>query len=410
MIKAKKWKEIPFEKICKDVSKRTSDPQNSGFSRYVGLEHLDTLEPRIRRWGSTEDVNTSMNLFKKDQILFGRRNWYLRRVALSDFDGVCSADIYVLEPIDGEIIPEFLPIFMHTDQFFEKTMQYSGGSMSTRVKWSRLSTIKFQIPDIPFQQQIVRLIKTLDETISNNQDVLFNLAIYKTSFLNDVFQKGIHHEKTKPVTWVFGNKSKIPISWDFPQFSSIVHTKIKIKNKQEFSKYAPMDAINIEHGNVDYFETRTTSDYSSLDNFEEADILFANITPSTEHGKVAIVKNFKDIGLASTELRVFRTKSESVLLPKFLFYFLKTPMVREHSVSQMTGGTGRQRVPDYVFAKDLHIPLPMIDEQKDIISKIDNLYVLYSLFQNNLTNLKTLRKSFLKHLLLPKKSVETLNV
>ena len=66
-----------------------------------------------------------MTLFKKGQILFGRRNWYLRRVSKADFDGVCSADIYVLEEKGTKIFPGFLLIFMQSHQFFENTMKYS---------------------------------------------------------------------------------------------------------------------------------------------------------------------------------------------------------------------------------------------------------------------------------------------
>ena len=39
----------------------------------------------------------------------------------------------------------------------------------------------------------------------------------------------------------------------------------------------------------------------------------------------------------------------------------------------MLGTTGRQRVPDYVFKKDLNFELPSLDEQQKIASILSNI-------------------------------------
>ena len=53
------WQKVRFDQICKNVSKRIDNPKESGFEKFVGLDHLDTLEPKITRWGSSTDVKSS---------------------------------------------------------------------------------------------------------------------------------------------------------------------------------------------------------------------------------------------------------------------------------------------------------------------------------------------------------------
>ena len=134
-----------------------------------------------------------------------------------------------------------------------------------------------------------------------------------------------------------------------------------------------MDAVNKETGTVNYIEERNVSENGSLPKFQKNDILFARITPSTENGKVCIIEKF-DYGIASSELIVLRPTNK--VLPKYLFYFVKSDRIRKFAISQMMGTTGRQRVPDNVFKKYLRFELPTLEEQQQIasvLSKVDEL-------------------------------------
>ena len=90
------WKTYRFDEMAVEVRDRVEVPRESGFERYVGLTHLDAGSLKIWRWGSTDEVEKQKMLFKSGDIIFGRRNAYLRRVAVADFDGVCSAHAMVL--------------------------------------------------------------------------------------------------------------------------------------------------------------------------------------------------------------------------------------------------------------------------------------------------------------------------
>src|SRR3972149_8363264 len=59
-------------------------------SRFVGLEHITPENLHIRSWGLVVEGTTFTNYFKPGQVLFGKRRAYQHKVAMADFEGVCS--------------------------------------------------------------------------------------------------------------------------------------------------------------------------------------------------------------------------------------------------------------------------------------------------------------------------------
>jgi len=72
---------------------RCTDPEAAGIDRYVGLEHPEPGDLRIRSWGNVGDGVTFTSRFRPGQVLFGKRRAYQRKVAVAEFDGICSSDI-----------------------------------------------------------------------------------------------------------------------------------------------------------------------------------------------------------------------------------------------------------------------------------------------------------------------------
>ena len=114
------WRRVKFGDVVRLSKARSQDPLADGIERYVGLEHLEPGDLRIRSWGSVADGVTFTSVFQPGQVLFGKRRAYQRKVAVADFSGVCSGDIYVLETKDAQVLlPELLPFICQTDAFFD---------------------------------------------------------------------------------------------------------------------------------------------------------------------------------------------------------------------------------------------------------------------------------------------------
>ena len=153
------WRQVKFGAVVQLSKARSQDPLADGFERYVGLEHLDPGDLRIRRWGNVVDGVTFTSVFKPGQVLFGKRRAYQRKVAVVKFAGVCSGDIYVLETKDTHVLlPELLPFICQTNAFFDHAVGTSAGSLSPRTNWTNLADFEFSLPPLEEQKRIVSAI------------------------------------------------------------------------------------------------------------------------------------------------------------------------------------------------------------------------------------------------------------
>jgi type I restriction enzyme S subunit len=141
----KGWQVVKFEEIAKNISKRVN-PSETDLEVYVGLEHLDPQSLKITRRGVPSDVKGQKLRVRPGQIIFGKRRAYQKKLAVADFDGICSAHAMVLEAVPGKIIPELLPFFMQSGMFMNRAVAISEGSLSPTIKWKTLAIQEFPLP------------------------------------------------------------------------------------------------------------------------------------------------------------------------------------------------------------------------------------------------------------------------
>lgn len=105
------------------------------------------------------------------------------------------------------------------------------------------------------------------------------------------------------------------------------------------------------------------------------DTLMARITPCLENGKIARFRptDKTSRGFGSTEFIVIRGR-EDVTDNDFAYYLTKSPDFHQFAVAQMTGSSGRQRVPAESLAhfETLVPPLPVQRHIASILGSLDN--------------------------------------
>ena len=145
---------VAFGDVVQLSKERSNDPERDGFERYLGLEHLKPSDLKVCSWGDIVDGTTFTSVFKPGQVLFGKRRAYQRKVAVADFSGVCSGDIYVLEPKGDELLPEMLPFICQSESFYDYVISMSQGGLSPRVNWKALAKYEFALPPLDEQRRI----------------------------------------------------------------------------------------------------------------------------------------------------------------------------------------------------------------------------------------------------------------
>ncbi len=186
------WRQVKFGDVVQLSKTRSQDPLSDGFERYVGLEHLEPGDLRIRSWGNVADGVTFTSVFQPGQVLFGKRRAYQRKVAMADFSGVCSGDIYVLETKDATVLrPELLPFICQTDAFFDHAVGTSAGSLSPRTNWSSLETFEFSLPPAQQQASLLDALVALLEVAEASEEVAVRARDTEQSWLRTRFNAGL---------------------------------------------------------------------------------------------------------------------------------------------------------------------------------------------------------------------------
>lgn len=138
-----------------------TDPANSGYDKFVGLEHYDSGELVVSRYSGVELLTTTAKAFIAKDILVARRNVYLRRAGVVNFDGITSGDSIVLrvredcEKVTGvnrELAQRILPLVVNSDAFWIYANKHADGMNSKRVSKDTLMDYEFALPSLDEQK------------------------------------------------------------------------------------------------------------------------------------------------------------------------------------------------------------------------------------------------------------------
>jgi hypothetical protein len=153
---------VRFDEIAQSIAERV-DPSESDAEVYVGLEHLDSDSLKIRRWNTPDDVIGDKLRFRKGDIIFGRRRAYQRKLAVAEFDGICSAHAMVVRAKTETVDPVFLPFLMQSDLFMQQAIDISVGSLSPTINWKTLRIQEFPLPPKDEQRHVAEILWKADE-------------------------------------------------------------------------------------------------------------------------------------------------------------------------------------------------------------------------------------------------------
>lgn len=219
------WKVWRFDQMATNVNVRIDNPSESGMEHYVGLEHLDADSLKIRRWGTPNDVEATKLMFKKGDIIFGRRRAYQRKLGVAEFDGICSAHAMVLRAKPEVVLPEFLPFFMQSDLFMNRAVEISVGSLSPTINWKTMAAQEFVLPPLNEQSRLATTLAAQTDVIETKQEVLIALERCLKSTRAQILSEGLLGK--------IDETTGLPVGWSREPLGNLVefldHKRVPIK-------------------------------------------------------------------------------------------------------------------------------------------------------------------------------------
>ena len=140
-----------FEDIIFNITEKKKPVEEDKYN-YIGLEHLESGNLFISKWGSDTAPEGEKIVMKKGDVLFGKRRAYQKKVAISPIDGIFSAHGMVLRPKEDVICKEFLPFFISSETFLNEAIRISVGGLSPTVNWKDIKELEFDLPSLAEQK------------------------------------------------------------------------------------------------------------------------------------------------------------------------------------------------------------------------------------------------------------------
>lgn len=239
----------------------------------------------------------------------------------------------------------------------------AGGSRRAITK-GHIESFRLPLPPLPEQRAIAHILGTLDDKIEVNRRMNETLeatarAIFKSWFV-DFDPVRAKAEGRRPAGMdattavlfpsAFTNSAagKIPKGW------RVVPLPDAIEVNPGCVLPAGAIAPYVDMGNMPTSSARVVGwvdrEFTSGTRFINGDVLVARITPCLENGKTAFVDFLADgqVGWGSTEYIVLRSRPPLPL--EYAYFLARSESFRSHAITNMTGSSGRQRVPTSCLA------------------------------------------------------------
>lgn len=156
------WSEHDADELFEIIGGQVS-PFDAEFRDlpYLGPEHVETGTGRIvgERMSVAElKMKSGKYRFTPEHVVYSKIRPALRKVCTPDYSGLCSADMYALQPNLSRISREFLKFLLLAPAFSDYAVDKSDRNAMPKINQTALRAFRFRIPEPPEQSRIARLL------------------------------------------------------------------------------------------------------------------------------------------------------------------------------------------------------------------------------------------------------------
>ena len=341
---------------------------------------------------STEIKRSNKFLFDTEAIIIpGEGKEFYPRYYQGKFD--LHQRAYAIFPKqDKKVNLKYLYYWIHHNQNY--LLKMAVGSTVKSLRLYMLRNFPLSFPNTEIQQKIVNILTSVDDDIQKTDQIIQKTEVLKQGLMRELLAKGIGHKKFKKT-----KIGEIPEEWNV---NSILDADIEIIDGDRGVNYPTQHEFyskgfclflsnrNIRNDSFDFnepvFITQEKDQQLRKGKLKRWDVI---LTTRGTVGNVAIYDDsiFYDHIRINSGMLVFRA-GESIE-SEFLYFLLKSPDFKERYL-QLSSGSAQPQLP-ISSLKNLVIPIPPKDEQKEIIKRLkfmDAKHIIEINLKNSLVNLK----------------------
>ena len=155
----KNWQWLKFDQVA-SVASNLHDPLLMPSAFHIAPNHIESGTGKLMEYKtiSEDKVTSSKHRFYDGQILYSKIRPYLCKVAIANFTGLCSADMY---PINSNINTQFLFRWMLSHHFTDWASNAESRSVLPKINQKDLKIIPVPTPPFEEQTEIVSRVEQL---------------------------------------------------------------------------------------------------------------------------------------------------------------------------------------------------------------------------------------------------------
>ena len=390
----KHWRNVQLKEMA-SLRRENIKPEDALYSSYVGLEHIDSGESQLKRWGDAAEVKSAKSRFYPDDVLYGKLRAYLDKAVIAEMEGICSTDILVVTA-NSKTLPRFLVYLLHTHPLISHAVATSTGVNHPRTSWNSLGQFTFPLPPLPEQRAIAHVLQTIQEAKAARQRELALERERKAALMDYLFSYGTKGEPRKQT-----EIGEIPESWEVVQIGEVGQVVTGNTPKTSVPEYYGGPYMFIAPGDISEAQYVTkTNKYVSAKGLKVLRPL-----PRDSVLVVCIGATIGKTAMTSVEPSVTNQQINAIVpnakaFPHYVYYAVT---YRSRSLPSLAGRAAIPIVKKSIFAK-FPILLPLLSEQHTIAETLQAFDIKIAALEQEVERLDELFHAMLDELMTGKRS------
>lgn len=307
--------------------------------------------------------------FRESDVIYGKINPQLGKYVFATFEGLTSADAYVLNA-KNNLNQKFLFALLQTNDFFNYSVSVSKRSGMPKINRSELNAYSFYTPLIDEQDRIGSMFLKIDNLITLHQRKLEKMNDLKSAYLSEMFPAEGDCKPKRRFAGFTDDWEQRELG-EITSYESSSYSVNQFNNKEPNGEYPLFDANNL---------------VTLMNKYDQEEKYISIIKDGAGVGRVQLRQSKSSI--IGTMGYIINKDSDL----DFIFYIFQKLNIFPY----ITGST----IP-HIYYKDYskeNLLVPSLSEQKHISRFFKKIDTLITLHQRKLEKLKNIKKAYLNEM------------
>ena len=160
------WPVVSFTEFAKIDGNMTTDYEKYADYPHIGIDSIEKGTGALKGYRTVREdgVISGKYIFTPQHIIYSKIRPNLNKVALPDFEGVCSADAYPILPNHSNCNRVFLAIALRSEYFLEYILQFSSRTNLPKVNRKEIAGFRMPLPPLKLQEQFAAFVEQTDKS------------------------------------------------------------------------------------------------------------------------------------------------------------------------------------------------------------------------------------------------------